>query len=143
MNYRDNYDADTWTDRNDYDESRAEHEALRATRHDPIDPYYPHPTQETTTMSNHEAFIAQVNDALGHEPLVEPDPTPPHGSERPMTFTMNAHVLGAKITEHRYDAGTHFVTFMDDSHDQRVTLSMKHDELDTLIADLIKIERES
>jgi hypothetical protein len=36
------------------------------------------------TMSTHQQFIDQLNDAIGLTPLVEPDPTPPHGTERPL-----------------------------------------------------------
>jgi hypothetical protein len=83
----------TWTDHADYlDSLAAEHrddpapKPHRTQRHDPIDPYDPTPNTATTgdtTMTTHDAFLARVNDAIGHEPLVDPDPTPPHGLPRP------------------------------------------------------------
>lgn len=39
-------------------------------------------------MTTHDDYIARLNDAIGLEPLVEPDPTPPHGLPRP---TMDDH----------------------------------------------------
>jgi hypothetical protein len=52
-------------------------------RHDPIDPFDTTPTTGETTVTQHDRFIARVNDAIGHEPLVEADPTPPPGLPRP------------------------------------------------------------
>lgn len=45
-------------------------------------------------MTTHDAFLARVNDAIGHEPLVDPDPTPPHGLPRP---TMDDRPDGAVV----------------------------------------------
>jgi hypothetical protein len=42
-------------------------------------------------MTTHPQFIAQVNDALGG-PLVEPDPTPPHGTPRPAPMLADTHI---------------------------------------------------
>lgn len=46
-------------------------------------------------MTTHDDYIARLNDAIGLEPLVDPDPTPPHGTERPDT----TEIMRAEIQE--------------------------------------------